>query len=237
MAVTRRPSGGVAAATAALALPLVRRTDPLLPWLIRLIGDLPLEPRQGRLAAEGGALGTLTQSLEPLDILLERAPLRLSDTFIPGYFKHAAVFLGETAATPADNPVLEARREGVRLSPLPSPHQLDALVVLRDETLSQERRTSLLSEAEGEVGKSYDFLFDGSDRQRQFCSKLVAQLFRHLPLRGPARGRSLVVPDDFARLALADSAPIRVTMLFLAGTAVPARFRRRRLGELLGESV
>lgn len=222
--------------SAALALSFFRRTDPLLPWLIRLFGDLPLEPRRGRLTAKEGAPGTLTQSLEPLDILLERAPLRLSDTFIPGYFKHAAVYLGETAAAAADGPVLEARREGVRFSPLPSAHQLDALAVLRDDTLPPERRATLLSEAEDEVGKSYDFLFDGRDRQRQFCSKLVAQLFRHLPLREPAAGRSFVVPDDFAHLALVDATPLRVTMLFLNGTAVPARLLRRRLGELVGGS-
>ena len=220
--------------SAALALAFFRRTDPLLPWLIRLFGDLPLEPRRGRRAAEDDAVAALGSSLEPLDILLERAPLRLSDTFIPGYFKHAAVYLGETAAAAAHGSVLEARREGVRLSPLPSAHQLDALVVLRDDTLPPERRATLLSEAEGEVGKSYDFLFDGSDRQRQFCSKLVAQLFRHLPLRELASGRSFVVPDDIAHLALADSAPLRVTMLFLDGTAVPARLLRRRLGDLLG---
>jgi len=220
--------------TAEIALPLVRKSGTLLPRLIRLFGDLPLQPRPGRLDRDAVAFGEAVRTLEPLDILLERGPLRLSDTFIPGHFKHAAVFLGDAADGVAGRPILEARRDGVRQSPLPSPRDLDTLAILRDETLSSEQRAALLSRALAEVGKSYDFRFDGDDRQRQFCSKMVAQLFRHLPLDVAAGGRSIVLPDHIARLALAGPAALSLEMLLVDGRAVPSSSRRLRLKCLLG---
>jgi hypothetical protein len=228
------PAGGVAAMTAVLALPLVRRSGGLLPRLTGLLGEVPLEPRLGRLHGDVTAFEEFVRTLQPLDILLERGPLRLADAFIPGYFKHAAVYLGEAAGGPAGRPVLEARREGVRFSPLPSPRDLDTVAVLRDVDLSPDRSEALISEALGEVGKSYDFRFDGADRQRQFCSKMVAQLFRHLPLGDVSGRRSLVLPDDLARLTLVEPASLCLEAFLLEGKAVPARIRRSRLREVLG---
>ena len=50
--------------------------------------------RTGKLYKDVDFLEDATQDIQPLDILLEKTPFRLTDKLIPGYWSHAAVYVG-----------------------------------------------------------------------------------------------------------------------------------------------
>lgn len=186
----------------------------LSPLFGRLCGDLRLHRRRGRVADDREALVRIAQTLQPLDILLERSRFRLTDRVIPGFFNHAALYLGRredwgpglpaAPRWPDTACVLEAVRSGVRLLPLADFLDVDDLAVLRDTALDGEARPRLLARALGQVGKGYDYAFDIADGRRQFCSKLVADVFAHRRFGdGAARPPPTLLPDHLATAALA----------------------------------
>jgi len=63
------------------------------------------ESRQGKMV--NVSAGVISNELEPLDILLEKTPFRLTDTFIPGHWGHVAIWVGDKRAIP------ELKRLGV----------------------------------------------------------------------------------------------------------------------------
>ena len=63
------------------------------------------ESRQGKLSNMPAT--TISNELKPLDILLEKTPFRLTDTFIPGHWGHVAIWVGDKSTIP------ELKRLGV----------------------------------------------------------------------------------------------------------------------------
>lgn len=217
---------------------VVRRMQGLLGWISRVSPELRLERRSGRLRGDVRLRQQLADVLRPLDILVERGPLRVSDGLIPGYFKHAAVFLGrelavlvrETAAahgplavsrSRADSAVLEATRNGVRLVSLDDVLDVDSLAVLRPAQACPEEFARVVSRAARELGKEYDYCFDVNDQHKQFCCKLVSCLFPGLTSADFLGAGTAMIPDDFVRPALAGApgAP-RLSLLVHQGLPV-----------------
>ena len=56
-----------------------------------------VETRKGKLYKKGDVLSDVSASLKAGDILLEKTPFRLTDKLIPGYWGHAAVWVGTEA--------------------------------------------------------------------------------------------------------------------------------------------
>ncbi len=100
-----------------------------------------VEMRKGKLWQNAALEQHLAQILQPLDLLLEKTPFRLTDKFIPGHFGHVAMWVGSAAELAefdifsepmfqqprfatceaevgAGRSVLEALRTGVQLSTL-----------------------------------------------------------------------------------------------------------------------
>ena len=193
----------------------------------RLFGDLRLERRSGWVAENPVVVAHLERTLRPMDILLERSGFRLTDRMIPGFFTHAAVYLGRFAdigelldeaqserwLTPlqqGDGYVLEASRAGVRLLSLAQFLDVDELAVLRDTTLDAAELLSLARLALGQLGKAYNYNFDLCDKQRQFCSKLVAEVFAHRCFGdGTKSGPPTLLPDHIADAALGMQASLQ----------------------------
>ncbi len=55
------------------------------------------EERKGKLYGDEEAKRKLQSVLQPLDIILEKTPFRLTDKFIPGHFGHVAIWTGTKA--------------------------------------------------------------------------------------------------------------------------------------------
>ena len=181
-----------------------------------------VETRKGKLFRQGPLKGQMHQTLQAGDILLEKTPFRLTDKLIPGYWGHAAVWIGTEPELRElgiwDNPlvsryheqirqgrgVVEALRSGVEMNRLEQFMNIDSLGVLRKQTVSRDERIKVILQTLRQVGKPYDFNFDVESKERVYCSKLV--YLAYSGVEWPTKkslGRTTFTPDDVAARALA----------------------------------
>ena len=176
-----------------------------------------VETRKGKLYEKKEVLTDVRGSLKAGDILLEKTPFRLTDKLIPGYWGHAAVWIGSEDELKElaiwDNPlvaryrneiregrmVVEALRSGVEMNTLQHFLNIDSIGILRKPDLSREARANTIIQALRQVGKPYDFNFDVESKERVYCSKLV--YLSYSGIDWPTKrslGRTTFTPDDVA---------------------------------------
>lgn len=187
--------------------------DALLRALTRVFVEAMalFESRQGMLyqpeERRAETLEHLQSILRPGDILLEKAPFRLTDRVVPGYWGHVGIWTGtrddlmalglwEEPALGRPQPrgkgdvrgwiesgrcVIEAVRGGVTMNTLEHFLNVDDLVVLRPRMNDAAERLSeqrdALLAALSHLGKRYDFGFNAHTRDRIVCSELVFQSY------------------------------------------------------------
>ena len=166
--------------------------------LSSLVGDARLRaPRQGRALVSADQLAELRAKLRPGDILIERRNWYLSNAFLPGYWPHAALYVGTAddlrALGLADDPrvaarlaafsrpdahghafaVIEAMSEGVVFTSLDySAGGADGVAVLRPR-VDEAARREIIARAFDHAGKPYDFDFDFFSADKLVCTELV----------------------------------------------------------------
>lgn len=162
------------------------------------IGDVRMrEPLRGRKPIPAAQLAELRAKMKPGDILIERHNWFLSNAFLPGYWPHAAMYVGtvkdleslgldkdervkrhlEKFALPAGdgNPhvIVEAMSQGVIMNSLEtSVGECDAVAVLRPR-LSPERIREAIARTFSHACKAYDFEFDFFTTDKIVCTELV----------------------------------------------------------------
>ena len=168
------------------------------------------------------------EMLQPGDVLVVRKEYALTNYFLPGYWPHAALFLGTTAAlrrldgvdqetlkphwarldeiSSGGDIVMESMRDGVRLRPLSSPFGSDSIVVMRPQLAPREVSLAL-TRCLSHQGKPYDFNFDFSRSDRLVCTEVIYRAFdgigaMKLPLIHRA-GRPSLSGDDLIDMAVA----------------------------------
>jgi len=161
--------------------------------------------------------------LQPGDILLTRRDGYLSNTFLPGHWGHAAMYLGskdeilkafgpdkELEAALKDYEgkdkdgapfaAIEAIGEGVRLSSLEFALHANLVAVLRPKVEPEHVRTAIIR-ALALRGTPYDFSFDLSSQDKIICTELVYRAYAP-HLEGPLEevmGRKTLKPDGMLR--------------------------------------
>ncbi|ACD94815.1 YiiX/YebB-like N1pC/P60 family cysteine hydrolase [Trichlorobacter lovleyi] len=181
-----------------------------------------VETRKGKLYRKPPVREQLTGTLQAGDVLLEKTPFRLTDKLIPGYWGHAAVWIGTEKELRElgiwDNPlvkryhdkiqqgrgVVEALRSGVEINPLEQFMNIDSIGILRKQNISRDDRIRVILQSLRQVGKPYDFNFDVESKERVYCSKLV--YLTYSGVEWPTKkslGRTTFTPDDVANRALA----------------------------------
>jgi hypothetical protein len=197
-----------------------------------------VESRRGKLYGRRDVQLALEEQLRAGDILLERTPFRLTDSFIPGYWGHAAIWVGSEAELRVlgiwDHPVVrpyqddirsgrrvvEALRPGVALNSLEHFLNVDDLAVLRDQRPMSAPKADAVVQALREVGKRYDFTYDLQTRDRLGCAELVYHAYGDVDW--PSRrdfGRLAIAPDHIAARAVGD-APLEIIALYVDGEQV-----------------
>ncbi len=199
-----------------------------------------VETRKGRLWGDAAVAARVRGVLRPGDILLEKTPFRLTDTFIPGHWGHAAIWLGDEAELKAlglwDDPVLkpyqeniragkcivEALRGGVTLNTIEHFLNIDDLGILREPALETDRETlrrHLLLTLR-QVGKEYDFNFDVETTDKIVCSELVYVVYTDITWpTDKTLGRYTISPDNVAAKAF-DGGPLRLVLFYHDGRPV-----------------
>ena len=121
--------------------------------------------------------------LQPGDILVTRHDDAMSNLFLPGFWPHAAFYIGRPDqrgalgvkhASPVGDTIrfLEAKKDGVKLRPPEDTLKVDAFTVLRP-TISDLERGEAVTRSLTHAGKLYDFVFDFSAADRLACTELV----------------------------------------------------------------
>ena len=120
--------------------------------------------------ASGPPCEAVASLLEPGDIIVTRHRDALSNLFLPGFWPHAALFVGKLGNGQGD--VVEAKKDGVKLRHLCETLSVDAFLVLRAKVGSPVRDCAA-ERALTHVGKLYDFAFDFCQADRLACTALV----------------------------------------------------------------
>jgi len=124
------------------------------------------------------------------DVFVTRHEDALSNLFLPGFWPHAALYLGELPQPPlpcAGEPdggwFLEARKDGVLVRPAAETLGVDAFVVVRPP-LEGDALALCLARATSHAGKPFDFMFDFRAAERLACTEVV---YRAMHGIGPVR--------------------------------------------------
>ena len=112
--------------------------------------------------------------LRPGDVLVTRHRDAMSNLFLPGFWPHAALYLGDE-----DLPVLEAKKDGVKFRKLEETLQVDAFAIIRPK-LSEGDLTTALDRARTHAGKLYDFEFDFRRADRLVCTEVVYRTYHSI---------------------------------------------------------
>ncbi|ACM18444.1 protein of unknown function, DUF830-containing [Geotalea daltonii FRC-32] len=197
-----------------------------------------VETRKGKLYGKSEMLEEVKATLQAGDILLEKTPFRLTDKLIPGYWGHAAVWVGNETELKElgiwENPVVkryhdqirqgrlvvEALRSGVEMNTLDHFFNIDSFGALRKPELTRESRAKTVIQTLRQVGKPYDFNFDVESKERVYCSKLV--YLSYSGVEWPTKrslGRTTFTPDDVAMKAAKDGA-LQLVTFYHDGTRV-----------------
>ena len=179
----------------------------------------------GRPLISAQDLALMRQRLKPGDILIERQNWFLSRAFMPGYWAHAALYVGTphdlrtlglaadervrphlerfTAAGPAGHVfvIIEAVPRGVRFNTLEDCIGVaDSAAVLRPK-LAQAQIAEGIARAFGHYGKPYDFNFDFFTTDKLVCTELVYRAYDEF-LKFPlvdVLGRKTLPPTELVR--------------------------------------
>jgi len=183
----------------------------------------------------------IAAAMEPLDVVLEKTPFRLTDKFIPGHWGHVAVWVGTedqlTRLGVWDDPLVvphheairggrsmvEALRPGVQINTLEYFLNVDDLLVVRHTNLTDAQRREYVRNAFRQIGKAYDFNFDVETDRRIVCSELAYVVFKDEQWpTSRTLGRYTISPDNVAVKA-ASKNPFTPVILYYEGYRIDGR--------------
>jgi len=220
------------------------------------------ETRKGKLYGNEMAKQNIIKNLQPLDILLEKTPFRLTDKLIPGHFGHVAIWTGSKAElidlelwehpyvqkyadkisskvdvnSKNEHQIVEALRSGVQLSTLDEFMNIDDFVILRPVFKDENNRPlskEALIMAFRQLGKKYDFNFDVNTTDKIVCSELAYVSFPSIDWpTEKTLGRHNISPDNVAKLAW-NNLPLELIMFYHDGKLVPEKNQLAKMKELM----
>ncbi|WP_459679121.1 YiiX/YebB-like N1pC/P60 family cysteine hydrolase [Vibrio comitans] len=196
------------------------------------------ESRTGYLYNSPMVLQDVTSNLKAGDILLEKTPFRLTDKVIPGYWGHAAVWVGNEQELRElgiwQHPVVvkyheqiqqghlvaEALRSGVQLSTLDHFMNVDDLALIRVTNQTKTQKQQVIINTLRQIGKEYDFNFDVETTDKIVCSQLVYIAYSDINWSTDrVAGRYTISPDAIAKQALSNER-VELELLYLNSNKV-----------------
>ena len=203
----------------------VEELTPILSMAVSRFRFKERPPHRGLISPE--QLDDLRTKLRPGDILIERRNWYISNSLLPGFWPHAALYLGshqdlaelgvvtDDRVAPHmadfqgqdrlgnDFAIIEAIGEGVVFTSLEhSVGEADAVAVLRPNLSDSEMREAL-GRALSHRGKEYDFDFDFQTTDRLVCTELIFRTYDgilQLPEMRSIMGQPRLAAVDYVRM-------------------------------------
>lgn len=164
-------------------------------------------------------IDNLLPDLRPGDVFVTRHDDAMSNLFLPGFWPHAAFFIGSPQQRP-DIPVhedglrrssdegitiLESKKDGVLFRKIEETLHLDAFVVMRPK-LSDEDILKAVERGMSHAGKLYDFIFDFGTADRLVCTELIYRAYQGIGgidfKLSTKAGRKCLSAEDFLSQSL-----------------------------------
>lgn len=156
----------------------------------------------------------LGPELRPFDIVVMKSPHHLTDQFIPGYFGHVGIWLGNDLASklthkPAKDDeskgrsMVEVLRSGVKISTLREFCDGDIFLIIRPTRLIENQKKTILVNVSKQLKKDYDFNFDIESPESITCTELVYLTYDFIDWQiRYTWSRYTLSPDDLVQTAL-----------------------------------
>ena len=127
--------------------------------------------------------------LEPGDVLLRRYNHYLGSIFIPGYWSHVAIYVGE-------DKVIHMLGNGIAKEDILTFMRTDDMVVLRSTDAAMIKGAIIKAQEYFELGIGYDYNFDFVDKSKMSCTELVNTCYES-PGFDNRKNKKYILPDDF----------------------------------------
>lgn len=133
----------------------------------------------------------LANTLQAGDVIITRHDFVASNLFLPGYWPHAALYIGtetdrKSLGMTIDQKIekrwqgeiciLEAKSDGVLFRPLSETLSVDELIIIRPQLLPEEIAKGITRAVQHE-GKGYNFDFDFFSSDQLVCTEVVFRAF------------------------------------------------------------
>ena len=175
----------------------------------------------GSYLIKGDETREVMNTLQPGDILVRGYKNYLDSYFIPGFFTHTGLYVGNvpnpdnvmllSAAkdefyAEGEQIVIHAMAEGVFMEDLLNFCRRDYLLILSSSEISQDNVNEVYNRALMSLGTPYDFRFDFSRYNNLSCTEFVYVCLEDVltkagvrlrDRRAPFRKRPTLIPDDF----------------------------------------
>lgn len=160
--------------------------------LVNIIGKLQWGRLRHRIDAR--RYDALSKNIEIGDVLLSKSLGRLSNCFIPGFYKHAAICVSPFS-------VVEATSDGVIETTLfDFCASKDYVKLIKPTRFTKDQVIDACDAAYGRLGKKYDFIFEDCD-EAFYCTELIVDAYvsstrAMAPMKRNVFGAKVYVPDD-----------------------------------------
>lgn len=116
---------------------------------------------------------SLLPHLKKWDIVCMKSPKRLTDKFIPGYFGHVGIYLG-------NNIFAESIQNGVTYSTAHNFAEGNTFVIIRQKNITKKQNKRMSQILKAQIGKSYDFNFNIESPDKIFCTELIYLVYEQI---------------------------------------------------------
>ncbi|SDW18709.1 Permuted papain-like amidase enzyme, YaeF/YiiX, C92 family [Lutibacter oricola] len=220
----------------------------------KIIGNTAgiIATRKGKLLNKKQFSNAIKTKSKPLDVFLEKTPFRLTDKFIPGYWGHAAIYIGNENQLKElgvwENPlvkkyhqtikngacIIEALRSDVALHEFKKFTNIDDFAHLRlKNKIPLAKKREMLIRAFAQIGKKYDFRFDIESSKKIVCTELHYMIFDEVKFNTTKNfGRYTLSADKIAEQALKNK-PFKLINLYINGVEVTPNKRQTIYKRLL----
>jgi len=168
----------------------------------------------------------LKKVVQPGDIFITRHSRAMTNLFLPGFWPHAALYVGYNDAETSNQKqwsnklcTFEALKDGVHFRQLDETLNVDAFVIIRPN-LTESDKQNAINRVIVHAGKSYNFDFDFFRSDQLVCTEIIYRAYdginnQSIPLK-ERMGRKTLSAEDLLDFAL-DTDWAKVITIFGVG--------------------